>query len=261
MSRTVSIGTAWTEAAAFMRHERRLIAPLVLALIVVPGTISALITPTFPIGTFPQPGGWMAVVAVCVLISLVAQLAIMRLAMGWDGSVGQALGLAVRRIGPVMVALLLFALLYSLAAIPFLLIGGLAGGGGERGATLLASLVVAAALATIPRIVPLTALAMEEATGPWRLLRRSFALTRGRYWPLLGFFIIYLFIGRLLGTVVTVTFGSAAALFVGPPDPMTVSRLMIALPLGIAQGLVAGLFAAMMGRITLQLLGRSSSGM
>ena len=260
MAGKVSIGTAWAEAADFIRRERRLLAPVVLGLIALPATISALVMPNVAVGTIPEPGGWVPVTIIALLVSLMAQLAVMRMAMGWDRSVGEALALALRRLGPVVAALLLFGLIYGLVATPLLVIVAFMTGGDEAAATPLTLFVILLALILIPRILPLTALAMEERIGPWALLRRAYALTRGSHLRILGFFIIYLLVSRLLATVVTVTVGSAAAVLIGSPEPMTVSRLVVALALGLVQGGLATVFAAMTGRITRQLLSAPKSG-
>jgi hypothetical protein len=55
--------------------------------------------------------------------------------------------------------------------------------------------------------------------------------------------------------------GSVATLALGPPEPLSVSRLAIALAGGLVQGVVATLYAAMIGRLLLQLPGGSTSGM
>ena len=255
MTGKLSIGMAWTEAATFVRRERRLIAPLVLALIVVPAVIAELIKPSAAIGMQPEAGGWSLVVLVALLIGMIGQLAIMRLAMGWDASIGGALKLAFRRFWSALGALMLFGVLFGLAVIPLLIIIALVSGGdasvlGGR-ITLLLIVVIFAAM---PRILPVTAVAMATDGGPWRLLNDTFRLTRGNYARLLGFFLLFLVASFALAAAVTIAFGSAAALLIGPPEPMSVSRLIVALAGGLVQGVVLSLYAAMTGRIAVQLL-------
>jgi len=261
VSEKLSIGAAWTEAAAFVRSERRLIAPVVLGLIVVPAVIAGLVRPDAPPGMQPEPSGWTIVAFAALLVAKVGQLAIMRLAMGWDGSVGEALKLALRRIWVVLGAFVLFGLAFVVVATALVLIAMLVSGNAAPGATnpiAFAAMVVA--LLLMPRVLPLTALAMEERAGPWRLLRRTLELTRGHYWRLLGFFLIFLIASLIIAVAVKVTVGSATELLIGPSRPMSVSRLIVALVTGLVQGLVLSIYAAMTGKLTLQLLGRSISG-
>ena len=261
MSEKLSVGTAWTEAAAFVRRERRLIAPVVLGLIVVPAVIAELVQPEAAAGMQPEPGTWMVVAAAALLIAMVGQLAIMRLAMGWDGSLGEALKLALKRIWAVLGAFLLFGLVFVLVATILVLIAMLVSGDAAQGATnRIAFAAMITALLAMPRVLPLTALAMEERAGPWRLLRRTLELTRGNYWRLLGFFLIFLIASLIIAVAVKVTVGSATELLIGPSRPMSVSRLIVALVTGLVQGLVLSIYAAMTGKLTLQLLGRSISG-
>ncbi|MCY7339510.1 MAG: hypothetical protein LH465_06105 [Sphingomonas bacterium] len=261
MAGQLSIGKAWGEAAAFVRRERRLIAPVVLALIVVPAVIAELIKPSSAVGTQPEPGGWSLVVLASLLIGMIGQLAIMRLAMGWDAPIGGALKLAFRRFWSALGALFLFGLMFGLAVIPLVVIMALVSGGDARVMTgRITLLLIVVIFAAMPRILPLTAVAMASEGGPWRLLKETFRLTRGNYGRLLGFFLLFLVASFALAAAVTIAFGSAAALLIGPPEPMSVSRLIVALAGGLVQGVVLSLYAAMTGRITLQLLAESSEG-
>ena len=110
MTTSVSIGTAWSEAAAFVRREKKLLAPLVLALMVVPATVSQLVQPSNP---FAGPDGfrpWMAIAVIALLAGLVGQMAVSCLAMGWTGSLGEAITLALKRLPIAIAAFLLFFL-------------------------------------------------------------------------------------------------------------------------------------------------------
>ena len=257
----LSIGAAWVEAANFVRRERRLIAPVVLAFIVVPAVIAELVKPSAAVGTQPEPGGWSLIVLASLLIGMVGQLAIMRLAMGWDGPIGGALKLALRRFWAALGALLLFGLLFGLVTVPLVVILTLLSGSGTTSATnRITLLLILVVFAVMPRILPVTAVAMAREGGPWRMLKDTVQLTRGNYGRLLAFFVLFLLASFALAAAVTVAFGSATALVLGPPAPMTVSRLIVALAAGLVQGVVLSLYAAMTGRITLQLLDGSIKG-
>ncbi len=260
MAGKLSIGKAWTEAAEFVRRERRLIAPVVLALIVVPAVIAELIKPSAAVGMQPEAGGWSFVVLFALLIGMIGQLAIMRLAMGWDAPIGGALKLAFRRFWSSLGALMLFGVLFGLAVIPLLIIMVLVSGGSAEVLTgRITLLLLVVMFAAMPRILPVTAVAMATDGGPWRLLKDTFRLTRGNYARLLGFFLLFLVASFALASAVTIAFGSAAALLSGPPEPMSVSRLIVALAGGLVQGVVLTLYAAMTGRIAVQLLDGATS--
>lgn len=259
MATSVSIGTAWTEAAAFARREKNLLAPLVLALMVVPATVSQLVQPINP---FAGPEGfrpWMAIAFVALVAGLVGQMAVSRLAMGWNGSLGQAILLAFKRLPTVIAALILFFLCVALVLIPIIVVLTLAGGGG--GAAKLANLVtLLAVFGTAPRILLAPALAMDRGLGPWGLIKTTWQATRANYWRMLGFFLLFLAASLIFAMAAASVVGTLATLALGPAEPMSVARLIVALAGGLVQGGVATVYAAMIGRIVAQLSARSTSG-
>ena len=259
MATGVSIGTAWTEAAAFARREKKLLAPLVLALMVVPATISQLVQPSNP---FAGPEGfrpWMAIAFLALVAGLVGQMAVSRLAMGWSGSLGEAIMLAFKRLPTVIAALILFFLCVALVLIPIIIVLTLVGGvgGGAKLANLVTLLVV---FGTAPRILLAPALAMDRALGPWGLVKTTWQATRGHYWRLVGFFLLFLAASLIFAMAVSSVVGTLATLALGTPEPMSVARLLIALAGGLVQGGIATVYAAMIGRIVAQLPERSTSG-
>jgi hypothetical protein len=256
----ISIGTAYGEASAFIQREKRLIAPLVLALLVVPVGVSQLIQPLDPLGRADGFEPWMGVALVALVIQLAGQMAISRLAMGWHGSLGDAIALAARRLPGAIAAMLLFILCLSLVLVPMIMVVMIAGGSGANLGPLLNSLTLVALFAAAPRIILAPTLAMTERLGPWELIKRSWAASRGQYWRLLGFFMLFLTASIVLGLAVAAVVGSLATLAFGAPEPLSVSRLALALAGGVVQAGAATLYAAMVGRIVAQLVPGSTSG-
>ena len=260
MATGVSIGTAWSEAAAFVRREKKLLAPLVLALMVVPATVSQLVQPSNP---FAGPDGfqpWMAIAALALVAGLVGQMAVSRLALGWHGSLGEAIVMALKRLATVIAAFILFFLCLGLLLFPGIVVLTLAGG--AAGTAQLANfLTLLAVFAAAPKILLAPAIAMDRQLGPWALVKATWQATRGHYWRLLGFFILFLAASLIFAMAASSVVGTIATLALGKPDPMTVSRLTIALAGGLVQGVVATIYAAMIGRIVAQLPGRSTEGM
>jgi hypothetical protein len=175
---------------------------------------------------------------------------------------GEAIGDALRRAPAVFVGFLLFGLCVSLALIPLIVIDMMATGGGkEVGASpFIQTLSILLAFAVVPKILPMPALAMDEAGGPWRLLKRSWNATRGQYWRLLGFFLLFLLASQVLVRATTAVVGTFATLLIGAPHPMSVAQLLVALATGLVQGIVGALYAAMLGRIAVQLRSTPISG-
>jgi hypothetical protein len=233
---------------------------LVLALMVLPVTLSQLVQPGDP---FHAPNGfqpWMAVALAALLAQLVGQMAISRLAMGWNGSLGEALLLALRRVPGVLGALLLFFLCLSLLLVPTIVVLMLAGGNAAA-ANPANGVALLAMFAAAPRILLAPGIAMSAPLGPWALVKRNWTATRGHYWRLLGFFLLFLLASLILALAAGAVFGTIAMLVLGRPDPLTVSRLVIALAGGIVQGITGTVYAVMLGRIVAQLAPASNRGM
>ena len=259
MAQSVSIGTAYGEAAAFARREKKLLAPLVLALMVVPATVSQLLQPSNP---FAGPNGfqpWMAVAVIALVAGLVGQMAVSRLAMGGDGSLGETITLALKRLPTTIAALILFFLCISLVLVPAIVVLTVFGGAGST-AKVANLLTLLAVFGAAPRILLAPAIAMDRRLGPWALVKATWGATRGQYWRLLGFFLLFLAASLIFAMAASSVVGTLVTLALGKPEPMTVSRLIIALAGGLVQGVVATIYAAMVGRIVAQLPGRSTSG-
>jgi hypothetical protein len=259
---SVSIGTAYSEAAAFVRREKRLIAPLVLALLVLPVTLAQLVQPANPFAGGADSRTWFGIAAIAFLIGLVGQMAISGLAMAPNRSPGEAIGTALRRAPAVFAGFLIFGLCVSLVLIPLIVVDMMVTGvGKEAGASpFLQSLSILLAFAAVPKVLVMPAIAMEERSGPWRLLKRSWNATRGQYWRLLGFFLLFLIASQILVRATTAVVGTFATLLIGAPHPLSVAQLLVALVVGLVQGIAGALYAAMLGRIAVQLGSGSTSG-
>lgn len=262
MSCKISVGTAYVEAAAFIRREKRLIAPVVLALLVLPVTLAQLVQPTNPFAAGGDSSGWFIVAGIAFLIGLIGQMAISGLAMGTNRSPGEAIASALRRAPAVFAAFLIFGLCVSLVLIPLIVIDMLVTGAGkEAGASpFLQSLSILLAFATVPKVLTLPALSMQQGGGPLSLLKRSWSATRGQYWRLLGFFLLFLIASQVLVRATTAVVGTFATLLIGAPQPMSVAQLLVALAVGVVQGLAGALYASMLGRMVVQLLPESTRG-
>lgn len=255
MAASVSIGTAWSEAAAFVRREKKLLAPLVLALMVVPATVSQLVQPNNPLVGAGGFEPWMGIALVTLLAMLVGQMAVSRLAMGWNGSLGEAIALAAKRLPATLAALILYFLCVGLLLFPMIVVLTLFGG-----AKLASVLPIVTVFAAAPRILLVPALAMDRRLGPWGLVKAAWRDSRGQYMRLLGFFMLFMVASLVFALAATSVVGSIATLALGRPEPMSVSRLTIALAGGLVQGVVATVYAAMIGRIVAQLPAGSSNG-
>lgn len=258
MARKLSVSRAWDEARGVLRRERRLLAIVALALMVLPGTISDLVSPAAPPGKLPEPGAWMIVAAAAIIIGLAGQLAILRMAIGSGVTVGEAIAHGARRV-PVYVAAMLIWI------VPFALAFGLIGGGiaAAPGAAAVLSLLIVllfvALLFIFVRLLPASAVAAAEPLGPVALLRRTWGLTQGHWWRLFAFLLLFLVLVVVLIAALGSATGLLAALVFGPLEPMSVGSLLVSLVTQIVSAAVTVTFAVMLGRIYVQLAGAGTA--
>lgn len=264
----LSIGTAWTEAAAFVRSERRLLAPVVLGLIMVPAVIASMFQPPVAPGSKPEAGSWMIVVLLMILAMVIGQLAIALLANGWRGSVGQAIGRAAKRFPTlILAALAVMVPLFLFLTLMILLVGVTSAAEEQlpqanigRGGALGVVLFIVTILIVAVRLLPLLPIIANSDYGPITALKRSFRMTKGHFWKLLGFVVLLAIAFLVAAAAISAVIGSLVTLAFGRPDPWSVSLLLIALIGGLIQAAFVTIYTAMLARIAVQLDDASTSG-
>lgn len=264
MAGKVSIGSAWSEAIAFITREARLLAPVVLGLILLPAVVTSMVQPQVAPGETPEPGSWMLIAFVMLMVMLLGQLAIVVLVDGWRGSVGEAIGRAARRLPTLLLAgLLVFVPLIILASVALAIAGVASGSTGQitpkslsgPGLLVLLLLVVGLLFITV-RLLTLIALVARGQDGPLASLKSAFRMTRGQFWRLLGFLLLSMIVFLVVLAAAGAVFGSVIALALGPPEPWTVSLLLVALVGALVQTAFVTIYTAMLARITAQLADR-----
>jgi len=233
----LSISKAWEESRAVLSRDGKLIGTVALALFVLPGIILDLAMPEAPAGQFPPAGPWMAIAVVAILISLVGQLAIIRLAMGPHLTVGEAIAHGARRLLAYVAAVMIWAL-------PVILVVGLlyasAGDDPEHppAAAALGLIVVAVlGIYLAVRFILISAVASAEGAGPLGVLKRSWNISNGNWWRLLGFLLAFAVgamvllwaVGTVSGLLAQLAFGSIARTSPGGLIVIIVAQLISAL--------------------------------
>jgi len=260
----LSISTAWEETRDILAREGRLLSTVALALIVLPTAVNAFVNPRGVV--VPTTPLWMVGLAlVAYLIALAGQLALIRLALGPSVTVGAAIAHGGKRLPIYLAAVLMivFALLIVLIVIGLAL--GAMGVHVQRQmtpemnpASLVAALLfIAIFVFLFVRLVMASPIASAEAIGPVAILRRSWRLTEGHWWPLFGFLLVF-FIGA---GIVAVAIGSAAGttidFLLGKIEPMSASALVLALIDAVVSAAITVLLAVMLARIYVQLTRRA----
>jgi hypothetical protein len=255
---TLSINEAWNETAAFAKREAHLLFPVAFLLISLPGAVlQALIPPAVP-GAAPQPGLWMAAIPVAILLSLIGTLAITHLALRPGSSVGESLQLGARRFIHLLGAVILVGL--GGAALMFVIAIASSGVGaaiGDPRSGIAVAVMLLLALPTIlffwVRLMLMTPVAAAESGGPIAIIARSWALTRGHFWPLLGFVIVLIILLLVLSIAVGAIGGLIAYAIAGAPRPGSLAMFAVLLLSALFNAVVSALFATFLARIYAQL--------
>ena len=113
----LSISQAWDESRAVIARDGALLTTIALALFVLPGVISDIATPLAPPGELPKPGYWIVLTALALLVALVGQLAVIRLAIGSGLTVGEAIRHGARRVPAYLAATLAWVVPVLIAAV------------------------------------------------------------------------------------------------------------------------------------------------
>jgi hypothetical protein len=261
----LSISRAWDETREIFRRDGKLITAVALALIVLPQVVASLVAPQGSGGASdPSTGARLMMLAV-MLISLVGQLSIIRLALGPSTTVGDAIQHGLRRFPAALGALIIMILGMAILIIPILTIfvialgirpEGLQQGQASGPIGLVVLLLVLIVVAISIRFTLVSPVASAEKAGPLTILKRSWGLTAGNYWRLLGFVILLLIAAVALIAAASVIGGILARLVSSTVEPFSLSALIIALATAVAQGVFSVLAAVMMTRIYTQVAGR-----
>lgn len=254
---TLSISEAWNETTAFVRREAQLIFPVAFLLISLPGALMQAAMPVVVPGELPPPGLWLALFPVAILLAMIGNIAINRLALRPGTSVGESLQHGARRLIVLLAASLLVGVGFMLALIPVVLVlSALIVATGTPGVG-----VVLAFIFMFPLIffvwvrlaLLLTPIAAAEEVGPIALIRRSWALTDGHALKLLGVLLLMV----VLALVVSMAVGAVAGLLIlvlaGPPLPGTLGGWLLLIVSALVQAVLSSVFAVLIARVYAQL--------
>lgn len=257
MARNLSISRSWDEAKDILQRDGRLLGAIALALIVLPSTIQAVVTPAAPQGEIPEPGAWMVVALAAILIGVVGQLAILRIAIGPATTVREAISHGARRMPALVAAMLIWVLPIVVAGI--LLVRQVAPPQPSAGAALgfFALMILLVYLAV--RLIVSAPVASAETVGPIGILKRSWALTGGNWWRLFGFLVLLMIAALIVLAAVGAVMGAIAGLLLGGTEPMSIGALLVALVTQLAIGALSVVFLVMSARIYAQLAGSAAA--
>ena len=253
----LSISRAWDETREVLGRDGRLLSTVAIALLALPSTVQNLVTPATRPGEIPSPGPWLIVLLITVLIGVCGQLAIARLALGSQTSVGEAISHGAKRLLPYFLAMVLWVV--PLALLIFYSAQQMRPPTPSAGMAVLFLVLLALLIVLAVRFIVAVAVAAAEPLGPIGILQRSWQLTSGSWWRLFGFLLLFLVAVFCVMIAVGAIIGILAGIVLGPAEPMSVSALVIALITQLAVAAVTVVFLVMLTRIYLQLSARNVS--
>ena len=262
----LSISLAWEQTKSCLATDGPLLGTVAAALIALPVAVLNVISPA---GCSLDGSGsaWLLVAPLVVIIFLLlAQLALVRLAIGPSVSVGDAILHGIRRLpvyfaANLLVGLVLFAFIILCTMI---LLG--AGVPLNESSVQLSPAIIALGIAVAViycfawvRFFAMAApVACAEVAGPIAIIRRSWELTAGNSWNLLGFILLFLVSASIAILAITSVAGIITQLLIGPLTAFSVSALLVGLVVAVANAAMITLLTAMLARIYVQLSGRGS---
>lgn len=253
----LSLSRAWEETTSVLARDGRLFVAVALALFVLPGLVLNVSMPEAQPGEFPPAGPWIAVAVIAALISLVGQLAVIRLAMEPHVAVGEAISHALKRILPYIVAVLIWL-------VPILIVGSalykLLEVNQDQGSLGVAIALLALSFAGMflaVRLMLSSAVASAEDAGPFAILRRSWELSKGNWWRLFCFLVLFGIGAIVLLWAIESVVGLLVRMAFDVSGPLTIGNLLIAIVSQLVSAVLSVIFFVLLARIYVQ---RSGGG-
>lgn len=261
----LSIGKAWDETRGIIGRDGKLLTVVAAALLVLPTALMTMVSPPQGMGEQPEPSTGVQLLNIAMaLVMQVGSLAVTAVALKPGATVGEAIATGARKLLPALGAALLFIvpMIILLALLLAVVVGVTLDAdlqnkltaeqlGGTGALILFAWMCVLIFFAV--RFMPASPVTVAESNNPVAILKRSWSLTRGHFWKLLGF-VVLLGIAALLALLAAgVVFGMIVLLLFGQPEAMSLSALFLGLLTGTAQAVLVVVFATMVARIYTQL--------
>lgn len=235
---SISVSKAWEETGAFIKRERRLVGPLVLALVFLPTLVFRMFAPPMSMdqmmaGTYPAYLPWLSYGL--LFIQLIAGASLILMALGSSDAVGTSIAAGFKRAIVVVLATLLGALIATPILVVVLVIASISGGMPTNpaamppGFMLIVGLITIAFLLLALRIILYVPAAVAEPIGPWVALKRGWALGRGNGGRLIATMLLLLIGAAVLSFAATAVVGSVTQLALGSNQGATLGGMLVGL--------------------------------
>jgi hypothetical protein len=260
----VNMGNVWDRATEFLSDNLSVVVPIALFAIFLPYSLSASIAPIAK-QSYTANLVIQAAQFALALVTLWGQLALVALATeplaGRSAAVGQATARFLPMVGLMLVALIVFLLLL----LPFPIVLGLAGydlnaamngrqvpvPDGVGGFIVLYTVVLVPLLLFLAgRLALLTPVVVRERRGAGAL-RRSFVLTRGIFWKIIGVMALYGILFFVAQKAAQWVFGSILQLVAGGEGPVSLATVLTSVMVSAVQTAFVALAAAFVAKLYL----------
>lgn len=242
----VNMGNVWDRTTEFLSDNAGALMPIVLLALLVPHSVSALVGSAGP--AIPMIVA-QAISLLCALIALWAQLAVVALALDPDGGRARAVSAATVNMGRAIAAMLLLLVALIVLALPILGLmiakgvdlaalssGGMARANLTGGAATFATIYMIALVIVVIfigiRLALLYPVIVAEG-GVVAAIRRSWAVSRGIVWKMIGVWLLFGIVYFVALAAVTSGIGTVIGFVTDMREPFSVGRIVIAILSGI----------------------------
>ena len=235
---SISVSKAWDETGAFIKRERRLVGPVVLALVFLPTLVFRVFAPPMNMtemmaGTYPAYLPWLSYGL--LFIQLIGGASLVLMALGSRDPVGSSIVTGFKRAIVVVLATLLGALIATPIMVVMLVIASIAGGIPTNPAAMPPGFIMIVGLMTIAllllalRVILYMPAAVAEPIGPWAALKRGWVLGRGNGGRLIATMLLLLIGAAVLSFAATAVVGSVTQLVLGSNQGPTLGGILVGL--------------------------------
>lgn len=262
----LSITNAWNETADFLKLHFGALFTIALAFVALPSVALQALGPVASApDEVPEPGFWLLLIPAVLVLNVTASLAMSSLALGRQNVVGEAIAHGFRRVLPMLGAIAILIVGLSAVFIPLVALTGITPADLARPnpatagkLALVMLLFVALGLFLAVRLLLMTPVAASERAGPLAIIRRSWDLTAGHFWKLLGFVVLMLIVLVVVMMVVTLIFGLIIGALMGAPLPGTTGGFVLGLVNSLVNAAIVVVSTTFIARIYVQLSGGSA---
>jgi len=263
---SLSVSRAWDETKGLIAADGKLFTIVAAALLLLPQAVVAAVAPPQELSGV-APDRWLTLLAlIAYILGIIGQIAIIRLSQVHGTSVGEAISHGVRRVLPVIGAMIILGIAIFIVAVPLMLLIGGAGAleAAEAGAAppaLVTAVLLIVVLAVLigPKFLMMMPVATAEPGWSIHILKRSWLLSNGHYFRLLGFTLLIVVAAIVIVLAVQVVVGTILLAAFDQLEPLSLGALLYALLFGAVQAGFAVVLSIMVARIYVQLSGHDTA--